>query len=558
MKNISFDILLAMRRIFISYFLYRPAVISLLFVLLAVINPSVYSMPLSQSVAYDAQSPAYNQQPVAGVPKVITGPASSITHNSATLNGTVNANGLETKAWFQYRVINGLSVNTFSTQSVIGASDTAVSIRVIRLLPGTTYYYRLVAQNNAGIRYGDEMLLTTIDVKPYITTDITPPTGSISINQEAYYTNSFTVTLNLSASDDIGIMGYYLSVNPTVPSVYAPGWISVPPFTAYTEKFTERVPYTLSNGDGRITLYVWYKDAAGNVSDKDSDSIILDTTPPSITITSPTPDPAYITTSNAISISGSASDSTSGVNSVIWSSKEGSRTESEVVDWTTSEIPLSGGDNIITIKVSDGAGNTETHMITVTSHPDTIPIVVTGPATNVTTYLATLHGVVNTKGLPTTAWFQYGTKSGSYNNTSLVQNIEGGADDALVNVRISGLKAGKAYYYRIVAQNSAGTAYGSEMLCNTVSPKGKIYGRATHFASDKPVKFARVRLKGTYAKRRTFKTISTDEDGFFRFKDLDADRYSISVTKKGFVSTTQMVELKEGVKKRLDITLRVR
>lgn len=148
--------------------------------------------------------------------------------------------------------------------------------------------------------------------------------------------------------------------------------------------------------------------------------------------------------------------------------------------------------------------------------------------------------------------------SGSYNSKSSVQSIEGRADDTLINVRISGLKAGKTYYYRIVAQNSAGTVYGSEMLCNTAPPKGKIYGHVGSFASGKPVAFARVRLKGTYAKSKPFKTIVTDENGFFRFKDLDADRYSISVTKKGFVSTTQMVELKEGVKKKIDFPLRVR
>lgn len=559
MRNIVFGIVLITRRIFTCCFLCCLAGVSLLCVLFATTNPLVYGLPLLQSVVYDAQSPAYNQQPAASTPRAITGPASSITHNSATLSGTVNANGLETKVWFQYRVINGLSLNTFSTQNVIGTSDTTVNTRVIRLLPGTTYYYRLVAQNEAGISYGDELLLTTIHVKPYITTDITPPAGSISINKEAYYTNSSTITLNLSASDDIGIMGYYLSTNPIVPSALTPGWISVPPYAAYTEKFTEDVPFTLSDGDGRITVYVWYKDAAGNVSDKSSDSIMLDTTPPSITIIDPTMNSTYSTTSDTVVISGSASDSISGVNSVIWNiDKEGGIAKNKTADWTTSDIPLSSGNNMITIKVTDGAGNIETHMITVTSYPDNIPAVVTGNATSITTNLATLHGVVNAKGLPTTAWFQYGIVSGSYNSKSSVQSIEGRTDDTLINIRIGGLKAGKTYYYRIVAQNSAGTVYGSEVLCNTASPKGKIYGYVVSFASGKPVAFARVRLKGTFAKRKPFKTIATDENGFFRFKDLDADRYSISVTKKGFVSTTQMVELKEGVKKKIDFPLRVR
>src|SRR3989304_1564299 len=137
-----------------------------------------------------SQSAAYSPQSSAAVPTVTTDTASRVTHNSATLRGTVNANGLSTTVWFQYRIVDGLSKSTFSTQTVIGTSDTEVSFSIIQLLPGTTYYYRLAAKNGAGTTYGDEVSFTTTDMKTSHTTDITSPAGSISINGGDYCTNS--------------------------------------------------------------------------------------------------------------------------------------------------------------------------------------------------------------------------------------------------------------------------------------------------------------------------------------------------------------------------------
>ncbi|MEK7699999.1 MAG: LamG-like jellyroll fold domain-containing protein [Planctomycetota bacterium] len=122
----------------------------------------------------------------------------------------------------------------------------------------------------------------------------------------------------------------------------------------------------MSSGDGSKTVYVWHKDAAGNVSTAASDSITLDTTTPVITITSPTSSATYTTASNTISLGGSASDSGSGISSVTWSSdKGGSGTASGTTNWTISDITLSSGDNVITVTVTDSANNTVSATITV-------------------------------------------------------------------------------------------------------------------------------------------------------------------------------------------------
>ena len=502
---------------------------------------------------YHSQSAAYSPQSSAAAPTVTTDTASRVTHNSATLRGTVNANGLSTTVWFQYRIVNGPSKSTVSTQTVIGTSDTEVSFNIIALLPGTTYYYRLVAENDTGSMYGDEVSFTTTDMKTSLTTDIASPTGSISINNGAYCTNSLTIILELSAADNIGVTGYYLSTSTIPPSPYTVGWTSITPATNYKEE----VSYTLSDGDGKNTVYVWYKDASGNISDAASDSIIVDTTPPAITIANPTSVSTYKTTSKTINISGSASDSTSEINNVVWSTNQGKdEMESKTISWAISNVDLLEGDNVITIKATDSVGNTGTATITIIYTAGNNPLaVITGSATSITTDLATLTGTVNAMGLPATAWFQYGTSSESYSDTSSMTNIESGSLDTPIDNHISGLLAGTTYYYRLAAQNRAGAAYGSEMSFNTKPPKDKISGYATNSIRGKPVESVRVRLKGTKARKKAFKVILSDADGFFEFNELDADTYDLFAIKTGFKSALQVVEMLEGEENIVEIKL---
>jgi len=105
-------------------------------------------------------------------PTVTTGTATDITTISATLNGTVTANGLITTAWFDFGTVSGAYSGSSTTQGINGTSTTPISIGISGLSFSTTYYYRIAAQNSAGTSYGSETSFITDTPPPPTTTSL--------------------------------------------------------------------------------------------------------------------------------------------------------------------------------------------------------------------------------------------------------------------------------------------------------------------------------------------------------------------------------------------------
>lgn len=101
---------------------------------------------------------------------------------------------------------------------------------------------------------------------------------------------------------------------------------------------------------------------------------VIDTTPPSISISSPTTAGAYTSTSANISLAGVASDNI-GVTAVTWSnSLGGSGSAVGTSNWTAS-VSLKNGSNVITVFARDAAGNTKSAILTVSySSPNCIKL----------------------------------------------------------------------------------------------------------------------------------------------------------------------------------------
>jgi hypothetical protein len=105
-----------------------------------------------------------------------------------------------------------------------------------------------------------------------------------------------------------------------------------------------------------------------------------------------------------------------------------------------------------------------------TLSPSGPPVVTTNAATNVAAFSATLHGSLDSHGLTTAVYFQYGTTA-SYGLTTAPQSRTGNTYQN-VAANVGSLTSNTIYHFRIVATNSAGTRYGSDRTFTTLSATG--------------------------------------------------------------------------------------
>ena len=331
-------------------------------------------------------------------------------------------------------------------------------------------------------------------------TDTTAPSSpSVSINNGDTLTTSTAVTLTLSATDNVGVTAYYVSENSAVPSANASGWKSVASATSYSAV----VPFTLSSGSigsSIKTVYAWFRDSAGNISVRVSDTITLtisDTTVPS----SPTisiSGGATSTTSTVVTLLLSAADNigvtayyasetstTPSASATGWTSVTSTTSYSATVSFTLRSGSV--GDNTKTVYVwfKDTAGNVSSSAsdsITLASAPSaptgvsatagngqvSISWTSVSGATSYNIYWSTTSGVTKTTGTKLTGGTSPYTHTGRTNGTT--------------------------YYYVVTAVNSYGESSESSQVSGTPSD----YQFVTNWGSqgsgdgqfDKPVSIA--------------------------------------------------------------------
>ncbi|MFH0841716.1 MAG: FISUMP domain-containing protein [Bacteroidota bacterium] len=105
-------------------------------------------------------------------PSIALPEASDILTSSATLNGTVNPNLLSTSVSFEYGTTTSYgSIITTSQSPVSGDSETSVSAQLTGLNPGTTYHFRIKAENSLGTIYSSDVTFTTSGQVPSVEND---------------------------------------------------------------------------------------------------------------------------------------------------------------------------------------------------------------------------------------------------------------------------------------------------------------------------------------------------------------------------------------------------
>jgi hypothetical protein len=256
------------------------------------------------------------------------------------------------------------TVNDFGTQIIFNSSEGKY-----------TYEDHLV---NSALSWGLEgvflMEITTGDAEEQDTTAptivVTSPTAAAT-----YETESATLTVSGTAYDETG-----LSRIEWMNSAGGSG-------TATGTGTWSATSVALTIGENVVTVTAY--DTSNNSS---TDSITItrievDTTDPTVTITSPTSSATYSTAETTIALSGTASDNVA-VTAVTWSCDVcGSGSAIGTATWSIPTISLELGANVITVTAADAEANDETDVITITrTAADTTDpeVTITGPTSDPT------------------------------------------------------------------------------------------------------------------------------------------------------------------------------
>lgn len=152
--------------------------------------------------------------PITQPPRAVTEGATNITHQSATLNGTVNPNGIPTTVWFEWGETLSLVHTTERQTAGSGIDDLAIHVSLSGLAPQTTYFVRIVASSSAGTTRGSIMSFTTAAapspgvcpvVRTIPTTSITQTTAMVNgtVNPNGIPT---TAWFEWGTTQDLGMM----------------------------------------------------------------------------------------------------------------------------------------------------------------------------------------------------------------------------------------------------------------------------------------------------------------------------------------------------------------
>jgi hypothetical protein len=277
---------------------------------------------------------------------------------------TTNTDGTPLTDLAAYRVYFGTSATpcpngTFvqiASPTARPAPNTTVAVRLTSLTTGTRYSVAVAAVDATGNQSACSVVASATAQIDFSVT----PTGSVNfgnVNVGNFATQTFTVQSTRSGT-----------VTGTA-SVAAPfSIVSGSPFTLTANGATQTVtvrftPTTTATASTNLNF-----SADGDVVSRVMTGIGIggDTTAPSLTISSPTPNSTLTTGNPTLTLAGTAADNV-GVTQVSWANNRGSSgVATGTTSWVTGPITLQSGSNILTVSARDAANNRTTKTLTVT------------------------------------------------------------------------------------------------------------------------------------------------------------------------------------------------
>ena len=269
-------------------------------------------------------------------PTVGTGGVSVTGGSSATVSGSLIANGLDSTVTFEYGTSKTYDKSIAAVPGTVNAWDpaTSVSAALTGLLPHTLYHYRLNATNGAGTSYGNDATFMTADVPP------TAGTSTLEVNAG----QTVTATLPFPNPDASGD-------NVSVQSISASNGA---PFTLGTVSGGTVSVRGLLNAVGTGTINFTVTDGFGGSAQGSVTVTVIDATKPTFT-----------------SVSGNITvEAPSGASGIAVNYPAPTATDNISVASLTENYPSGStfpvGKTAVTCTAADAAGNTTTASFTVT------------------------------------------------------------------------------------------------------------------------------------------------------------------------------------------------
>jgi hypothetical protein len=351
-----------------------------------VLTPSTiyyFQLTATNATGTSQSSVEHFQTAAAEAPSVIAETLSALHTSEPKLSATINPNFQQTTYRFEYATDEALSENLVVIAGAppapalpgISAERQTVPVGLPGLLPGPTYFYRVVATNASGTTLGPVQSFQAL-APPAVTTGIAQSLGRTTANV------SGTVTPN------------------GLPTLYHFAYVSD---SAYKSALAEGAadPYAT----GRVTQSV------------------------SVTATGYEAQPA------AAMLEG-------------------------LTAGTTYHYVLVAQNELDSTIGADA---------TVTTAPAMAPLATTGPSEGVSELSATITASVDTRGLPTSFQFEFGTTPFAGSLLPAVATGTTGSIITLTSSFVNDLLPATTYYYRIVAAGRDGTVYGAEQSFRTAA-----------------------------------------------------------------------------------------
>ena len=383
-----------------------------------------------------------------------TQPASAITGSGGMLNGSINPNGYATAAWFQWGTTTFYGATTTPQNTGAGSNSVPLSDVLTGLIGATTYHYRIVASNAAGLSFGADATFT-------------PPAPPSVTTQSALNITTNGATLAGLATPNFGATTVFFQ------------------WGAATNLNNQSAPQNIGSGTAAVsvnsalaglipgTTYS-YRLVAQNIAGTNFGATATVRT---LMLPSATTQPAGVLNGVAATLNGSANPN--GYATTIYfewgGTNYGNTTTAQSLGSGTNNIavtgPLSGltaGTTYHCRLVAYNVAGTNFGADSIFTTP-AFATVITQPASGITGTGATLNSLVTPNGYATKACLQWGAST-AYGNMTATQNIGAGSNAVPVTAALSGLTGATTYHFRAVATNAAGTNYGADLTFTPPAP----------------------------------------------------------------------------------------